>query len=120
MSRVRIGTCSGLADAAVVRAALEAHDIPVVINAEQHASMLGGLGGSFVPLHIFVDDSDAEDAAAILAKMRDHGGAGEELDEDEPIDVEAEAAPDFEDEDDDRDEDDDDDDETRTTRTTTR
>jgi len=81
MSRVRIGTCSGLADAAVVRAAMDAHDIPVVINAEQHASMLGGLGGAFVPLHIFVDDAYAEEAAAVLAELRDHGGGRDRSDD---------------------------------------
>ncbi len=71
MARAQIGTCSGPADAALVRAALEAHDIHVVINAEQHASMLGGLGGAFVPLHIFVDDLDAEQASALLADLRE-------------------------------------------------
>ena len=71
MSRVRIGTCSGLADAALVRSALEAHDIPVVINAEQHASMLGGIGGAFVPLHIYVDSDHAEEAAELLRDLRE-------------------------------------------------
>lgn len=32
--------------------------------------MLGGLGGAFVPLHIFVDSSQAEQAAALLADLR--------------------------------------------------
>jgi hypothetical protein len=73
MGRVRIGTCSGPADAAFVRSAFDAHDIPIVINAEQHASVLGGLGGAFVPLHIYVDDQYAEDAAALLADLRGHG-----------------------------------------------
>jgi hypothetical protein len=72
MGRVSIGTCSGPAEAALVRAAFEAHDIRVLINAEQHASMLGGLGGSFVPLHIFVADEDAEEAAALLQDLREH------------------------------------------------
>jgi hypothetical protein len=53
-----------------VRAAFEAHDIPFVINAEQHASMLGGLGGAFVPLHIYVDEADAEDGAALMKDLR--------------------------------------------------
>jgi hypothetical protein len=73
MGRVRIGTCSGLADAALVRSALEAHDIPVVINAEQHASMLGGIGGAFVPLHIYVDGEHAEEAGALLRDLRARG-----------------------------------------------
>jgi hypothetical protein len=71
MGRVRIGTCSGPADAALVRAAFEAHSIPVVINAEQHASMLAGLGGALVPLHVLVDEERAEEAAALLADLRD-------------------------------------------------
>ena len=73
MGRARIGTCSGLADAALVRSALEAHDIPVVINAEQHASMLGGIGGAFVPLHIYVDSERADEAAALLRDLRERG-----------------------------------------------
>jgi hypothetical protein len=72
MGRVRIGTCSGPAEAALVRAAFEAHDIPIVINAEQHASILGGLGGAFVPLHIYVSDDRAEEAAALLEDLRAH------------------------------------------------
>lgn len=78
--RVTIGTCSGPAEVALVRAAFEAHDIPVLINAEHHAGMLGGLGGTFVPLHIYVDEADAEDAAALLADVRARDRAAE-LDE---------------------------------------
>jgi hypothetical protein len=55
----------GPAEAALLRAAFDAHDIHVVINAEHHASVLGGLGGAFVPLHIMVDEADAEEAAAL-------------------------------------------------------
>jgi hypothetical protein len=72
MGRVRIGTCSGPAEVALVRAAFQAHDIPVLINAEHHASILGGLGGAFVPLHLFVAEEDAEQAAALFADLRDH------------------------------------------------
>jgi hypothetical protein len=50
---------------------MEAHDIPVVINAEQHASMLGGIGGAFVPLHVYVDSEHAEEAAALLRDLRE-------------------------------------------------
>jgi hypothetical protein len=73
MGRVRIGTCSGPADAALVRAAFAAHDIHVVIGAEQHAGMLGGLGGSFLSLDIWVDDQDAEEAIALLRDVRGEG-----------------------------------------------
>ena len=88
MDRVRIGTCSGPAEAALVRAAFEAHGIPIVINAEQHASMLGGLGGAFVPLHIFVREDRAEEAAALLEDLREHAGE-DEADEDEAAEGEA-------------------------------
>lgn len=70
MDRVQIGTCAGPADAALVRAAFEAHHIQVVINAEQHASMLAGLGGAMVPLNIYVSAEDAEQASALLADIR--------------------------------------------------
>jgi hypothetical protein len=80
MGRVRIGTCSGPAEAALVRAAFAAHEIPIVINAEQHASMLGGLGGVFVPLHVYVDDEHAEEAAALWKDLRDHESSEAELD----------------------------------------
>ena len=69
MSRVRIGTCANPAEAALVRAAFDAHGTPVVINAEQHASMLGGLGGAFVPLHIYVAEEDREQAEALLREL---------------------------------------------------
>jgi Putative prokaryotic signal transducing protein len=85
MTRVRIGTCSGPAEAALVRAAFEAHDIPVVINAEQHASMLGGLGGALVPLYIDVPEDKAEEAVALLHELRgedaDAEGIAEEPDD---------------------------------------
>jgi hypothetical protein len=91
MGRVRIGTCSGPADAAVVRSVFDAHEIPIVINAEQHASVLGGLGGAFVPLHIYVDDAHAEEAAALLADMRRDDASDPELAGDE-ADAEDEAS----------------------------
>lgn len=81
MGRVRIGTCSGPADAALVRAAFEAHEIPVLINAEQHASMLAGLGGAIVPLHIFVDDQYAEEAAELLADLREQDRRQDAIDD---------------------------------------
>lgn len=83
MGRARIGTCSGPADAALVRSVFEAHGIPIVINAEHHASVLGGLGGAFVPLHIYVDEEHAEDAAALLADLRARDASDPELPDDE-------------------------------------
>lgn len=79
MSRVRIGACSGPVDVALVRSVFEAHGIPIVINAEQHASVLGGLGGTFLPLYIYVDDEHAEEAAALLADLRDRKADDPEL-----------------------------------------
>jgi len=91
MGRVRIGTCSGPADVALVRAAFDAHGIHIAINAEMHASVLGGLGGAFVPLHIMVDEEDAEEAAALLADLRehDHGAQAGDRPEGEPEDADA-------------------------------
>jgi hypothetical protein len=68
-NRACIGTCSGPAEAAFVRSVFEAHEIPVVINGEMHASAMGGLGG-FVRLDILVDSEDAEDAVALLNDIR--------------------------------------------------
>jgi Putative prokaryotic signal transducing protein len=88
MGRVCIGTCLGPADAALVRSAFEAHDLHVFINAEQHASMLGGLGGGLVPLQIYVAEEDAEEAAALLKDLREHtaSDAGDDEHEDDEED----------------------------------
>jgi hypothetical protein len=67
--RVKIGTCSGPAEAAFVRSVFNAHELPVVINGEMHASVMGGLGG-FIRLDILVDRDDAEDASALLRDIR--------------------------------------------------
>src|SRR4249920_1982989 len=69
LNRVKIGTCSGPAEAAFVRSVFDAHELPVVINGEMHASTMGGLGG-FVRLDILVDAEDAEDAVALLSDIR--------------------------------------------------
>jgi hypothetical protein len=80
-NRVKIGTCSGPAEAAFVRSVFDAHELPVVINGEMHAQTMGGLGG-FVRLDILVDSDDAEDAIALLDDIRagDHAVSdGDEL-----------------------------------------
>lgn len=88
MGRVRIGTAANPADAALIRSVFEAHEIHVAIGAEEHASMLGGLGGAFVPLHVTVDEADAEEAVALLHDIRegDHatveGDTGDDPDDD--------------------------------------
>jgi hypothetical protein len=70
-------------DVALVRSVFEAHGIPIVINAEQHASVLGGLGGAFLPLYIYVDGGHAEEAAALLADLRAREAPDPELDAEE-------------------------------------
>lgn len=71
MRRVQIGTCTGPAEAALVRTAFDAHGIPVLINAEHTANMLGGLGGAFVPLHVYVDEADQDEAVALFRSLRE-------------------------------------------------
>lgn len=95
-NRVKIGTCSGPAEAAFVRSVFDAHDLPVIINGEMHASAMGGLAG-FVPLNILVDEDDAEDAAALLRDIRQGEHAvsdGDEPHDDEHAASEGEATPD--------------------------
>jgi hypothetical protein len=48
-----------------------ARGIPVVVGAEHHSSMLGGLGGSFLSLDIWVAEEDSEEASALLRDVRD-------------------------------------------------
>jgi hypothetical protein len=79
-NRVRIGTCSGPAEASFVRSVFDAHGLPVVINGEMHAYTMGGLGG-FVRLDILVDADDAEDAIALLGDIRAGDHAVSEGDE---------------------------------------
>lgn len=57
---------------------LSARGITVVVGAENHSSMLGGLGGGFLSLDIWVAEEDAEEAAALLRDLREPGleGAG--------------------------------------------
>lgn len=60
---------------------LSARGIPAVVGGEHHANLLGGLGGSFISLDIWVDADDAEAAAALL---RDFRGAAEPDEPSEP------------------------------------
>jgi hypothetical protein len=84
--RVRIGTCAGPAEAALVRSVFDAHGVQLLIGAEHHAAMLGGLGGAFVRLDLFVDADDAKEAAALLADLRSGAHAA-------PDDVDVDAPP---------------------------
>jgi hypothetical protein len=67
-----------------VRAAFEAHDIAVFINAEQQANVLGGMGGVFVPLHVYVAEEDAEEARALFGELE--AQANEPIEHEEPDD----------------------------------
>jgi hypothetical protein len=90
-NRVKIGTCSGPAEAAFVRSVFDAHELPVVINGEMHAQTMGGLGG-FVRLDILVDREDADDASALLADIRAGAHAVSEGDELPPVEDQADRA----------------------------
>ena len=68
--RVRIGTCSGPADAALIRSVFAARGLHVVIGAEHHGGMFAGLG-AFLSLDIWVAAEDAEDAAELLQDLRE-------------------------------------------------
>jgi hypothetical protein len=87
--RVRIGRCANPAEATLLRSFFDAHGIPVVINGEQHAGMLGGLGGSFISLDIQVAAEDGERASELLAEFQrtNEAEAVEEDDDDEPDDL---------------------------------
>jgi len=63
-----------------------ARGIPVVVGAEHHSSMLGGLGGGFLSLDIWVAEEDSEEATALLRDVREPVGelADDELSADEP------------------------------------
>lgn len=68
-----------------------ARGIPVVVGAENHSSMLGGLGGSFLSLDIWVAGDVAEEATALLRDVRDpDAGWHDDLDEAGEDDREAE------------------------------
>ena len=96
--RVCIGSCVGPADAAVVRAMLAGHGIASVVTGEQHANVLGGLGGGLISLEIWVAATDAEQASELLKEFR--GQTGDDL-------IGPEEGGEADDDDDDEDEDDD-------------
>jgi hypothetical protein len=48
-----------------------AHGIDVVVAAEHHAGLLGGLGAAFLALDLWVASDDAEEAAALLHDLRE-------------------------------------------------
>jgi hypothetical protein len=48
-----------------------AHGLDLVVAAENHAGLLGGLGGAFLSLDIWVAADDAEEASALLHDLRE-------------------------------------------------
>jgi hypothetical protein len=82
--RVRIGQAANPAEATLLRSLFDAHGVAVAINGEQHAAMLGGLGGGFISLDITVDAADAERARDLLAEFQ--AAAPQATDEDEDDD----------------------------------
>lgn len=71
---MRVAICRDDAEAALVRAVLTAHDVPVHINGEHHAAMVG-LGAAIVRLDVLVAREHAEEAAALIAELREGGEA---------------------------------------------
>jgi len=71
-----------------------AHGIAAVVGAEHHAGMLGGLGGGFLSLDIWVDGEDQDEAVALLRdfRQRDDGQTDEDEDDDDAFDGEGDAA----------------------------
>jgi hypothetical protein len=71
-----------------------AHGIAAVVGAENHAGMLGGLGGGFLSLDIWVDGEDQDEAVALLRdfRERDDGQTDEDEDDDDAFDGEGDAA----------------------------
>jgi Putative prokaryotic signal transducing protein len=80
--RVRIGQAANPAEAALLRSLFDAHGIAVAINGEQHAAMLGGLGGGFISLDISVDSADAERARELLVEFQSSAAPDEDEDDD--------------------------------------
>lgn len=89
--RVRIGTCSGPADAALIRSVFAARGLQVVIGAEHHGGMFAGLG-AFLSLDIWVAAEDAEDAAELLQDLRE-SDASEPAPDDDDDAAEADGDP---------------------------
>ena len=92
--KLQIATCRDGAEAALVRAMLEGHGIHAHVAGEHHASMLGGLGGVLVPLHVWVDAEDAEPAAELIRAMREDEVDVEPGEVDPEVDDELDAAAD--------------------------
>jgi hypothetical protein len=71
-----------------------ARGVPVVVGAEHHSSMLGGLGGGFLSLDIWVAEEDSEEAIALLRDVREPAAADDDLIADEDDFIAHQPAPD--------------------------
>jgi hypothetical protein len=76
---VRVATCSGAAEVAVIRSVLEAHDIHPIIPGEVISTLGPHLTAFSIP--VFVATEDAEEAEKLIAEVRASVAAGE-LDDD--------------------------------------
>src|SRR5207253_905662 len=66
---VRVATCNDQAESALIRAVLSAHGIEAIIPGDAVPHM--GLGGVAFQSVVFVREDQAEDAAALIADMRE-------------------------------------------------
>lgn len=79
-----------------MKAVLTGHDIPVFINGQNAAPMLG-LASSAVALDVWVAQADAEQAVALIRELRE-GGEGALADDEIPADDTGEPVDDADDE----------------------
>jgi len=86
--KLQVATCRDGAEAALIRALLDGHGIHAHVAGEHHASMLGGLAGPLIPLHVWVDAEDAEPAAELIRSMRDDEFVPDEDDQLDALDAE--------------------------------
>jgi hypothetical protein len=86
--KLRVATARDGAEAALIRALLDGHGIHAHVAGEHHASMLGGLAGAMIPLHVWVDAEDAEPAAELIRSMRDDEVEPGEVDDQDELDPE--------------------------------
>jgi TM2 domain-containing membrane protein YozV len=82
-SRTRVATLRDPNEVALVKAIFGAHGIELVIVGENHASMLGGLGGAFISLDVWVDGEDAEEASELIRQLREGAPPDEDAVEDD-------------------------------------
>jgi hypothetical protein len=84
-TNVPVGNCRDIADAALVRAVLTAHEIPVHISGENQAAVIGA-GSSAIVQTIWVPQEHVAEARELIEEMRsggDHALADDEIPEDD-------------------------------------